>query len=432
MRPNKVKLFKSYTDVYFWNRDSRKRIKINQGGTSSSKTYSIMQHLSHECLRKKQTITVVAQTQGSLDRGALRDFKSLLNESELLRYCIKDASLMTGPYVFKNGSILEFVNLNDPKTARHGKRAILFLNEANYINYEAVRQLIMRSGQVFIDYNPDTEFWVHDEFIGRDDVDLFISNFTHNPYCLSATIQELMSFRDNFHNSGNQELRDIYEQTGDREDYLAWERTSSTYWKNKWYVYGLGKTGIVEGVIYQEVNWVPFLPIGMVKVGHALDWGYTQDPTAICRVGMSMGEIYGRELLYEKGLTTPQIMHKLPTLGISKRDLIIADSSNPDGIAQMQNKGWNVVPAYKPPGSLAAGVSALQGEKINLTKDSYNWKREQMDYKYKEKNGIFTNEPIDANNHLWDGMRYWRQYFYDPRKMRKRSRRPKKLYVIKN
>lgn len=427
---NIITTFNSYTSVYYWNRDSNKRFVVNQGGTSSSKTFSILQCLINKAIKDIVTITIVAKTANSLERGALRDFKTLLNSSETFRFFLRDSSLVRGPYVFKNGSIIEFVNLNDPDSARHGKRDILFLNEANTIDYEAARQLIVRTReQVFIDYNPDSRFWVHDEIVDDNSkqCDFFISNFKHNPWAPVESVNDLFFYKKKWEESGNYELRKRYEITKNQSDFLAWDITSNKFWKNKWYVYGLGLTGVTEGVIFENVNWITHLPLGSVKRAYGLDFGFKNDPTALVKACMKRGDIYAKELLYDQGLTTPDIMSKFKLFNINKKDLIVADSSNLDAIAQMQRKGYNIVPAKKGPGSVNAGLEALRGLDLYITNDSTNWKEEQLKYKYAKNKGKWTNSPIDAHNHLWDALRYYYQHFFPFNKVKKRSKTRRKL-----
>ena len=438
----RLKIFQTYTSVYYWNRDSKRRFIVNQGGTSSSKTYSICQRLSMLAIKNPGVvITVVARTAKSLERGALRDFKTLIDSSDVFRSLIVDPTLVQGPYRFKNGSIMEFVNLNDAANAKYGKRDYLFLNEANEINYEAAHQLMMRTKhQIFIDYNPDAEFWVHEDIITRKDCDYFISNFKHNPWCAEETINDLLEYKQKWEASGDQGLRNKYDfaklNGSDpkviKKLFSDWNKTSSQYWRNKWYVYGLGLTGVVEGVIYENVNYIQHLPLGMRKKGYFLDFGFKIDPTAFGKAGMKRGEVYGKQLIYELGLTTPDLIKKFKLLGISKRDLIIADPSNADAIAQIKRKGYNIVEAKKPPGSVKSGIDALQGLEINITHDSKDWKVEHQKYKYERKKGVWSNDPHDSYNHLWDGFRYWYQYWYPPlKKTKKRSTKPRRIRIIR-
>ena len=403
-----IRLFPTYTPVYGWVKNSIKRFIINQGGTSSSKTVSILQRLAHiACEEPGVTITVCAATSDALLRGAVRDFKNLIKDSLVLEKLLVNSRLVAGPYEFVNGSVIEFIHLDDEGNARSGKRDYLFLNEVNQIHKGVCDQLIARtSRKIFMDYNSDAEFWIHEEYINKVDVDFFISNFTHNPYCPEEVINTLFGYK------------------------YKGEETGSHYWKNKWQVYGLGMTGVVEGVIFDNINWVNFYPIvNRVKQAYLLDFGFKNDPTALSKACEVRKEIYAKELVYDTGLTTPDILDIFIKFKISKKDLIIADSANLDAIAQMQRKGYNVVPASKPPGSVLAGLNALREKDINITKDSVNWKKEQENYKYKQIRGRFVNEPIDDHNHLWDGLRYWNQYFYPP-KISKGKKPIRKMRVI--
>lgn len=440
---NKVTLFNTYTAVYYWIRDCLEKFIILQGGTSSSKTVSAMQYLAKDGIEwdgtGKAVVTVVAETSDSLKRGALRDFRNLIASSDLLFAALKNPHLVKGPYEFKSGSILEFVHLGKVGTAKHGKRRHLYLNEVNHLDYEVVDKMIGRTdGKIIMDYNSDANFWVHDEFIPREDAQLFISNFTHNPYVDESVVERLLSHKRKWEESGDAELREIYESidSEDKEDkkraFKEWDSTSSTYWRNKWYVEGLGLTGIVEGTIFKDVNWIKMLPQGLVKRAYVIDWGFNPDPTAIALCGMKRGAIYGKQLFYKTDQTTPQVMRFLRSIGVSKRDLIIADPANMDAITQMRRKGWNIVEANKPPGSIKSGITSLNGHELNITQDSTDWKIEQEKYKYKMKDGKSTGQPIDKWNHLWDDLRYYYHHWYPPKKAKKRTGRHRRRARIIN
>ena len=152
--PAKIPLFTSYTDVYYHNRDSEKFITVNQGGTSSSKTYSILQVLCKLAIEKKRIIQVFGQDFPNLYVGAITDFKRLITDSEVLRACLQNPNLDRGPFKFKNGSVIQFTTAQTFQDAKSGKRDILFINEANGISYEVAFELIARTAErVFIDYN---------------------------------------------------------------------------------------------------------------------------------------------------------------------------------------------------------------------------------------------------------------------------------------
>lgn len=378
-----LRLFNTFTPVYYWNSKATERHVVNQGGTSSSKTMSIIQVLIMKAVTSKVVITIAALTHNSFERGALKDFKELLGSSSNLQKLIVDPSLVEGPYIFKNGSKLEFIHLKDVSSAKHGKRDYLFINEANHIPYDAADAMIMRTFiQIFYDFNADAKFWVHDEILVKKNSVLFISNYTHNPYIAKEVLTTLLGYKDDFT-----------------------KHPKDNFKKNRWHVYGLGKTGVAEGVIFDTINYVKFLPINMSKVGYGLDFGFKNDPTALCRCGYYNGEIYAKELIYETNLLSQDLVERFKSLGISKKDIIIADSANQEGIAYLQLKGYNVISVVKP--KVLTSLNAIREYQINITMDSYNWSEEQTNYKYAKKNGRFTNTPNDEHNHLWDALRYW-------------------------
>lgn len=427
----RVSLFEDYTDVYHWIKSVRDRYIVLQGGTSSSKTYSIMQLLCNKAISERGcVIEVIAATAESLKVGAIADFKNLIKSSKLLESLLVKPNLLTGPFKFKNGSVIRFRNLDGGGKARYGKRDYLFLNEVNSIDYESARQLIKRTKkQVLIDYNPDSEFWVHTEIKPRKDCFFAISNFTHNYFVSVGTVVDLYVDRQKWLDSiVRNDKGEIVEE--------------NKYWRNQWEVYGLGLTGVVEGVVFDKIDYVVGLPLGMTKRAFGLDFGYSNDPTSLVLCGMKYGKVYGKELIYETGLTTPDLIDRMDSFGIKKNhinkkgnlepgDLIIADHASPDAIAQMQRKGYNVVPCKKGAGSVISGINALRGCDIFLTSDSLNWIQERMKYKFKKVGGKWTNTPVDAFNHCWDAMRYWYRHFHkpNPRKRPKSKRRIKRIKI---
>ena len=172
------------SDVFRWNYNSVKPICVNQGGTSSGKTYSILQLLIIYCLSDGNiVVTVVGQDVPNLKSGAIRDIENILNETPAFSQYLESINRTDKIYKFVNGSIIEFKSYENEQDAKSGKRQYLFVNEANGIPFSVYDQLQIRTEkQIFIDYNPTFSFWVHDELIGREDVDLFISNYKNNPF----------------------------------------------------------------------------------------------------------------------------------------------------------------------------------------------------------------------------------------------------------
>lgn len=384
----KYKLFQTFTPLYYWTRNSKKKKIVHQGGTNSSKTWSLCQVIATNAVEDPESVTtVVANTSNTLERGALRDFKKLIKSSKILKMSIIDPNLVKGPFRFKNGSIVEFVSLSDEDNAKHGKREYLYLNEANSISYQAAKALMLRtSKKIYIDFNSDASFWVHEELIHKPDCDYFISNYTHNEHCPQSVIDELLHYK---------------------AEYL---RTGSHYWKNQYRVYTLGKTGTTEGAVFDTVDYVNLLPLGLDKKGYGLDFGFTNDPTALVKCGRKGKKIYGKELIYQTGLTTPELIERFKKLGIGPRDIIIADNSNPDAITQIRKAGFRIFKVVKP--KVIPSIDALKSNDIVLTTSSTHWRKEQQNYKYVKENDKYINEVEDEHNHCWDAFRYWYSYFH--------------------
>lgn len=390
----RLRLFPQLTPIYHWNKNSTKRIRVNQGGTNSGKTYGILQVIIALLIENPNwTATVVADTWPTLERGALRDFLNIIKTAPLLEYYLVNHKLKKGPFEFVNGSKIEFVTVKDPLDARHGKRQILFGNEANALSYDSFQEMEIRTEHiVFIDYNPNSKFWVHDEYVGNDDTDLFISTYKHNPFCPAPVIRKIRSYYRKWK---------LLEAEGNP----GYKR-----WRNKYRVYGQGLTGIVEGVIFEEVYYQTLFPMDANKQCYVIDWGFRNDPLAMIRAGVIHNRLYGKELVYERNMTTPHLLQRFAKIGVKRNDLIIADNSNWDGIGQLLDRGYNVKPAHKPPNSRKTGIKLLLDYEIYITNDSINWKDEQEKYKYKkDRNGIFTDEPQDGDDHLWDCLRYYGQ-----------------------
>lgn len=372
--------------IFEWNYNTDKSIVVNQGGTSSGKTYSILQMLLIKASEKpNQIVTVVGQDIPNLKVGAIRDFDTILSSSEFFNNLINQRNISDRTYTLTNGSKIEFKSYENEQDAKSGKRDYLFMNEANGIGYSIYDQLQIRtSKQTFIDYNPTAPFWVHDKLIGKENVQLFISNYKHNPFLKDSIKRKIEA------------LQDID--------------------KNKWRVYGLGLTGELQGVIFDNVEWIQELPTDNIKrscIG--VDFGYSNDPTTIVKIVLSQGSIYGKLLHYETGLTNPDIGNVFKDLGFKKGlqqgDLIMADSAEPKSIKELRNLGWRVKGVKKGADSIRFGINQLKSYGKLFLVNNELWKQEQRNYVWKtdKSDGKTINKPIDKDNHIWDAFRYAEQ-----------------------
>lgn len=333
---------------------------------------------------KNTVVTVVGQDVPNLKSGAIRDFETIIETTPFFSRFLESINRTDKSYKFINGSLIEFKSYENEQDAKSGKRKYLFVNEANGVPFSVYDQLQIRTEkQVFLDYNPTFAFWVHDKLIGRDDVDLFISNYKHNAFISPDIVRKIEQLR---HTD-----------------------------PNKWKVYGLGKTGVLENVIFDRVEWVSKIPENVKRFAYGVDFGFSADPTTIVKCAIAEGVLYGQLLLYEKGLTNPDIGAAFARLGIKKGrrsgDLIMCDSAEPKSIKELKNLNWNVKGCKKGADSIRHGINALKSYGVLNLVNSERWKHEQRSYIWQinRKDGRTQNKPIDKNNHIWDAFRYAEQ-----------------------
>ena len=363
--------------LYQANKTATERVIVNQGGTSSGKTYSIMQVLFMMGIEQAGLImTVVGQDVPNLKKGSYRDAKTILAGSQMLSLWYPTINESDRIIRCINGSLIEFTSYKDEQDARNGKRDVLFVNEANGISYEIFWQLYMRTRlRVFIDYNPSARFWVHEKLIGKPDVLLIISDHRSNMFL-------------------TEEQHTMIENIDDDE---------------LWKVYARGKTGRITGLVYTDWDIVEEMPPQeeWKMCAYGLDWGFVNDSTALEQVVLAHGDLWLDERIYDVGLTNPQIAQRMKENGITSRDEVIADSAEMKSIAELNGMGLHVVPCVKGAGSIMNGIDIVKRYKLHVTRRSTGIRKELLNYKWKVgKDGEPTNEPIDAFNHGLDAVRY--------------------------
>lgn len=372
------------TPVFLANRNSKAKVVINQGGTSSSKTYSIVQLLFLIAIEKpKQVITVTGESLPNLRKGSYRDAEHIYGTTEFIKSNVVSWNKTDRVIVFKNGSIIEFISNLDEQSAKNGKRDILFVNEANGISWAIFWQLAIRTrGQIFLDYNPTTHFWAHEKLIGT----------TPESNDLSATVQLIVS--DHRHNTFLT-----------AEDHAKIEGIKD---KELWNVYARGKTGNLTGLIFPEWRMIPNdqFPNDSPFCG-GLDFGYTNDPTAGVKKVKIGNNIYLDEMCYTSGLAPMQIAQVFRANGFTANNIIFCDH-DPEMIRDLRLLGIQAVRAEKGKGSINAGISRLKQFNIYYTERSVNIHMEKTRYMWAKDpvTGKSLNTPIDAFNHMMDSIRY--------------------------
>ncbi len=369
-------MFKT-TTLFKSNYYAARHVVVNQGGTSSGKTYAVLQVLFTIAVeRPKRVITVAGQDIPNLKAGALRDALNIFSGSAELQRLVKGYNKSDRIFEFHNGSVIEFKSYDNAQDAKSGKRDYLFINEANGIEWSVYMELALRtSKKIYIDYNPNVSFWVHEYLQGRPDVQFIISDHRHNPFLDEPLREKIESLKND----------DI----------------------ELWRVYARGLTGKLNGLIFTNWQVCSQIPINAKLLAYGLDFGFTNDETGCLEVYKQNGELWINELIYQTGLTNQDIGRQFTGLGIGKNAEIIADSAEPKSIEELRRLGWNISGAVKGADSVKNSIDILKRYKLNVTQNSTNLRKELMRYQWKtDMTGGALNEPVDKWNHLIDPLRY--------------------------
>jgi phage terminase large subunit len=356
----------------------KKRVRVVRGGTSSSKTFSIIPLLIDYAIKTpKSEISIVAETIPQLRRGALRDFLKIMDLIGMYDDSRFNKSSLV--YTFSNGSYIEFFSADMSAKLRGARRDVLFVNECNNVEWEAYYQMAIRTRKfIYLDYNPVAEFWVDTELIKDSDTDFVVLTYKDNEALDKSIVQEIEKARD--------------------------KAETSEYWANWWRVYGLGQIGQVQGTIFTNWHQIDNVPQEAKYIGIGLDFGYSNDPTAIVMVYKWNNEFILDEICYQKELSNKAIADILKPYG----GLVVCDSAEPKSIADLRSYGINATPCVKGKDSIINGIQKIQAlDRIHITKRSTNLIKEFRGYVWKtDKNGVALNEPIDFLNHGVDAIRY--------------------------
>ena len=352
-----------------------KRIKIIQGGTSSSKTFSILAILIDKAIKNQGIeISVVAESIPHLRRGAFKDFLKILKWTNRFQEDQLNKSLLK--YEFKNGSYIEFFSADDSSKLRGARRDILYVNECNNVNFEAYNELSIRTKhEVYLDFNPANEFWV-EEIKEDKEADFIILTYKDNEALDKGIVDQIEKNR--------------------------LKAETSTYWRNWWKVYGLGELGMLEGVVFSNWKQIDTIPKEARLVGIGLDFGYTNDPTSCIEIYKHNEKRILNEIVYQTGMLNSDIAHKLP-----KDVPVYADSAEPKSIADIQRYGITIKGVTKGRDSINYGIDVMQRENYLVTSNSTNLIKELRSYCWDtDKTGKRLNKPIDNYNHAIDAVRY--------------------------
>lgn len=353
-----------------------KRIRIVQGGTSASKTISVLL----DFIRLSQTdatpklSSITSESMPHLRRGAMRDFINIMKTQGYWKRERWNKTLST--YTFETGSEIEFFSADDADKMRGGRRDRGFMNEANNCTFESFDQFEVRTRDfVVIDYNPSAEFWAQTEIEqGRTDWEKIILTYKDNEALDQQTI-----------------------------DSIEQRRSRDGWWK----VYGLGQLGEVEGKIYKDWKIVDEVPHEALLLSYGVDFGYTNDPTAIVAIYYLDGGYILKEIAVQTGLLNKNIADIILACPVAP---VIADSAEPKSIEELRLLGLTIISATKGKGSVSQGIAFVQEQRISITKDSVNVIKSYRNYLWAtDKMGKVINEPDHRFSDPMDAVRYGMQ-----------------------
>lgn len=353
----------------------KKRIRAVSGGTSASKTISILMVLIDYCqTHDNEIVSVTSESFPHLKRGAIRDFVAIMDD----RGYYKDERWNRTDfiYTFETNSKLEFFSIDQSSKVRGPRRDVLFINEANNIPRDTFDQLEVRTKKIiWMDWNPANEFWFYTDILGhREDVDFITLTYLDNEALDSRIVAAIESRKHN---------------------------------KQWWQVYGLGQLGEVEGRIYTDWQILPGMPDFPHEAKlwrYGLDFGYTNDPTAGVAIYEYNGGYILDEVIYQRGMQNSDIADVFKN---RHKALIVADSAEPKSIDELSSYGLNVIASTKGRDSINNGIQYVQDQRISVTQRSTNIIKEYRNYLWEQdRDGKPINSPSDVFNHSMDAIRY--------------------------
>ena len=344
------------------------RFIINEGGSRSSKTYSLCQLMVIYCLQNSgKVISIIRKTFPALRATVLRDFIEILKEMGI--YSLDSHNKSEHIYTFSNGSIVEFFSVDDEQKIRGRKRDIAWCNEANELYFDDFTQLNMRTEfKLIFDYNPsDSSSWLYE--LPKEESILIKSTYRDNPFLpqsIRAQIEDL-------------------------------KRTDEALYQ----IYALGEKAISKSNIYSNWTFLSHRPARFVNYVYGLDFGYNH-PTALMRVYWCDNDIYIEPVIYESYLTTTMLIEKLQAMGIEQTVTIMADYSRPEIIQEMNIAGFDVQNANK---VVKKGIDNVKTFGV-FCQDHKDLKREYENYKWKKIGDFITDEPVKLFDDAMDAVRY--------------------------
>lgn len=375
------------TRVFNENYKATERFVVNQGGTGSSKSYSLAQLFIVKAQQTQgKVFSIVRKSMPTLRATAMRDFFNILQGLGV--YNEENHNKTENIYTM-HGNEIEFFGLDEPQKVRSRRRDYLWINEANELSQESFRQLNMRTNtQIFMDFNPSDEFhWIYDDVLTRKDARLIVSTYKDNPFLPKEIVKEIEHFKE----------------------------LDPNYWN----IYGLGQRGVSSVRIYTMWELIDSLPEGEMVYG--LDFGWNH-PTALTRVVLKDDDVYTQEVIYESYITNQDLIKKMNDLNIDKNTYMFADSAEPQRIEEIKKAGYNIYPADK---DVKKGIDTIKSRRLFVDKASTNAIKELKSYSWKTKDDRVLDEPVKIRDDFVDSLRYAvHSYMNKPKKAKAYTTKP--------
>lgn len=389
----------------------KKRIWVIQGGQGAGKTFAIcLLIINHARSQPNKEVFIASAELSKMRITIIKDFVKILRELGIY----EEVRVIDTLVRFRSGSFVKFIGLDKEDVGKGLRSDLVFVNEANKVNFDTYRELTSRAKRIILDFNPNSEFWAHTEIVPRDDTEFLKLTYTDNEFLSEQEKREIERYRENAY----------YDLTLENIDVSY--NVKNKYWQNKWHVYGLGVIGTNPHRIFfwDEIPDEQYHKLDLKKY-YGVDWG-TVDPWGILELKYNDGCLYLHELNYaseneiKEKLTYNDLVeiNKDPEggivkwlfgkLNINRQAYIVCDTNRPLKIEALWNIGYSYAAgAPKPPGSIIDGIDIISNLKVYYTSSSKNIKHEQENYSRQiDRYGIVLDEPEDKDNHLIDPTRY--------------------------
>ena len=364
---------------------SKASTKSLRGGTRSTKTWSIIQNICLLCQDSTPYEFTIARSELTwLKQTVLKDFEKIIDMLGWRTYPAINPRRSEQEYNLLNNQI-SFMGAHDEGKLFGRSQHFFWINEAPELTRRHFDQMDQRTSiGSWLDYNPiGTDLWMY-ELEETDDCDLITSTVLDNPFAPERIVKKIQGYEPTPANIA----------AGTADAYM-------------WDVYGLGKPAKLVGLIYQDVTISETMPEDLKKRGYGLDFGFSNDPTALHDCALNSGKVFVDEVIYETGLTNPEIFRLAKDRGVDFNRPCYADDASPKDIQELYDLGWRgIVEAKK--GKIDHGIQLLKQYPINITTRSAGIRKESNRYKWAtDRAGVSLNKPVDKFNHGWDAVRYW-------------------------